>query len=119
MKPCCNDFSKILTQLKDRNDPEDLKIGYKVVVKLLDCLLEIEDQCDATGVERSLQAKKRTIFSQNAAVNNALFSLDGQIEDLFMNLGYIPVDLGNPDLKPNFMFKHTEKEAFKELREKR
>ena len=36
-----------------------------------------------------------------------------------MNLGYIPFDLGNPDLKPNFMFKHTEKEKFKELKEKR
>ena len=46
-----------------------------------------------------------------------MLSLSGQIEDLLLALGYEPVDLGNPDLKPDFVFRHDTKEAFQELRE--
>ena len=64
----------------------------------------------------SEQRKYRTIFSQNSAVNNHLLSLAGNIEDLIMAIGFTPVELGNPDLKPNFVFYGDCTEDFEELR---
>ena len=49
-------------------------------------------------------------------MNNYLLSLSGNIEDLLMTIGYTPVDLGNPDLKPNFVFYGDSADDFIELR---
>ncbi len=65
-----------------------------------------------------MQSKFRTIFSENTVVNNQLFSLGGNVEDLLILMGYQTRDQGNPDLKPNFYFGSNEKEDFTRVREK-
>ena len=66
-------------------------------------------------MERSAQYKYRTILSQNTQVNNRLLSLKGNIEDLIFAMGYRAIETGNTSLKPNFYFKHIEKEYFDHL----
>ncbi len=44
-----------------------------------------------------------------------MLSLKGNIEELIFAMGYRAIETGNISLKPNFYFKHIEKEYFEHL----
>mmetsp|Transcript_28273 Transcript_28273/g.37740 ORF Transcript_28273/g.37740 Transcript_28273/m.37740 type:complete len:99 (+) Transcript_28273:231-527(+) len=94
------------------NPGEDLVAGFTTLSCIVEPLLKLEVVSNAKGVERSRQLRFRTIFSQNCRVNNTLLSLEGQVEDLLIAMGFTPSEVGNPDLKPDFVFGHTESEPF-------
>ena len=94
------------------NPSADLTLAFETLLSILGPLLQIEPMSRAQGVTRSLQTRYRTIYSQNSHVNNTLLCLNGGVEDLIVALGFTASEIGNPDLKPNFVFKHEESEAF-------
>ena len=94
------------------NSSEDLVAGFTTLVDIVDPLLKLEVASHAMGVERSQQRRYRTIYSQNCQVNNTLLNLGGQIEDLIIAMGFTACEIGNPDLKPDFVFLHSESEPF-------
>ena len=97
------------------NRTEDLLTGFTTLTEIINPLLKLEVAAKAGGVERSQQARLRTIYSQNCRINNSVFSLSGQIEDLIIAMGFTACEIGNPDLKPNFVFRHSESEPFVQL----
>jgi hypothetical protein len=111
-KTVSDTFNEALQKILQQNSTADLVEALLVVTRLIKNLLSLKENCDADGVDRSQQHKFRTIFSQNTVVNNKLLSLNGNIEDLLIMMGYTTQDLGNPDLKPNFYFSSRVKDDF-------
>lgn len=49
-------------------------------------------------------------------MNNKLLLLQGGIEKMIELMGFKAMSLGNPALKPNYVFRHKETEHFENLR---
>ncbi len=106
------DFESKLNTIVELNTPEEVIQGLDVLLQVVCPVLDLQP-----GQDRSEQFKVRTIFSQNSNVNNSLLSLNGGIEELIISLGYRAVPLGNPLLKHNFQFRHTESDKIDHLRQ--
>ena len=116
LRPKNTTFTQAFQSVMKSNSNEDLIAGFQTLIQIIEPLIELETMSNASGVERSRQNRTRTIFSQNCMVNNTVFCLNGQIEDLIIALGFTASEIGNPDLKPDFVFRHDESEAFVQLK---
>jgi hypothetical protein len=97
-------FQRQFLQIIQSNPAQETIAGLEILVRIL----------QSFTIESSY--KQRTILSQNTQINNELLSLSGDIEALLEAIGFTKMPLGNPSLKPNYIFKHVTVESLESIK---
>ena len=81
-------FDKCLLRVLKSNPGVDSIAGLGVLATICERIQELEPKVNSM-VDRAMQTKTRTIFSQNTEVHNRLFSLQGAVENLIESMGFV------------------------------